>query len=67
MRTAKKIQEPWAVEIEIKEDGLLSITLINQQTGEIRERRWTKEEAAIFCFGIKHLQTVGKTGDAVIA
>ena len=67
MRTAKKIQEPWAVEMEIKEDGLLSITLINQQTGEIRQCEWTKEEAEIFCFGIKHLQTVGKTGDAIIA
>ena len=66
MRTAKKIREPWEVEMEIKSNGLLSITLVNRKTGEIRQCDWTKEEAAIFCFGIKNLQNYGRIGDEII-
>lgn len=66
MRTSKKIQEPWDVEMEIV-DGSLRITLINKRTGEVRLCSWTKEEAAIFCFGAKYLKRFGKDTDAVIA
>lgn len=70
MTTKKTIQEPWIVEMETRQEGdkdYVMFTLINQRTGEIRQRRWTKEEAAILCFGISHLKTLGKGSDIVIA